>query len=55
MKPAGKKTFILSYQRLCFEHINFSMVLGGVKNDVLSALNVINNNISIKLKVRYIA
>lgn len=55
MKPASKKTFILSYQELCFEHIHFSMVLAVVKNYVLSALNVINNNTLIKLKVRYIA
>lgn len=54
MKPASKKTFILSYQELCFEHINFSMVLGVVKNYVLSALNLINNSSLIKLKVRYI-
>lgn len=53
MKTASKKTFFLSYRELCFEHINFSMVLGVVKNYVLSALNM-NNNTLIKLKVRYI-
>lgn len=55
MKPPIKKTFILSYQELCHEHMKSSMVLGIVKNYVLSASNIINNNTWIKLKVRYIA
>jgi len=54
LKPASKKKFIWSDQGLCFEHINFSVGLGVVKNYVLSALNVINNNTFIKLKVRYV-